>query len=467
MAGIVSYGAYIPLWRMGKETAGWNSSVEKAVGSFDEDAITMAVAASIDCLQDIKRNEIDEFLFATTSSPFEVKQAASLIATACSLPRNALTGDIAASTRGGTIALKLGLDAVKAGSARRVLTTSSEFRAPQARSDAELNYGDGAAAFILGNEDVIAEVEDFGTISDEIFDIWKLRGEKYERTWEDRFNLDEGYLRLLTEAVNSLLAKNKTQTSDIATAVYYAPNLRQHADMGKRLKLDPAQIEKAAFNAAGNTGTASVPMMLVSALERAKPGDRILVANYGNGADALLLRVTDKINSLPERRGIKKYSASKQYLKSYETYLQWKGLLDAAPIARRPPQRGPSAAAVWREKNKNLKLQGFRCRTCGYPQYPPEKVCANCGTRENMEPYDFADKKGQVFTFTKDYLAPTLAPPLVVCIVNIDGGGRLMLAMTDVIESEVNVGMPVEMSFRLLFVADGTPSYFWKCMPVR
>ncbi len=96
MAGIVSYGAYIPLWRMGKETAGWNSSVEKAVGSFDEDAITMAVAASIDCLQGIKRNDIDEFLFATTSSPFEVKQAASLIATACSLPRNALTGDIAA-----------------------------------------------------------------------------------------------------------------------------------------------------------------------------------------------------------------------------------------------------------------------------------------------------------------------------------------------------------------------------------
>lgn len=40
MAGIVSYGAYIPLFRLGKATAGWEGPSERALANFDEDSVT-------------------------------------------------------------------------------------------------------------------------------------------------------------------------------------------------------------------------------------------------------------------------------------------------------------------------------------------------------------------------------------------------------------------------------------------
>ena len=51
MVGIAAYGAYIPRYRLGAETVGWNSRQERAVANFDEDSVTMAVAAGSDCLR--------------------------------------------------------------------------------------------------------------------------------------------------------------------------------------------------------------------------------------------------------------------------------------------------------------------------------------------------------------------------------------------------------------------------------
>jgi hypothetical protein len=55
MAGIVSYGAYIPLWRLARDTiaASWGSASiggERSVANNDEDTVTMASEAAIDCL---------------------------------------------------------------------------------------------------------------------------------------------------------------------------------------------------------------------------------------------------------------------------------------------------------------------------------------------------------------------------------------------------------------------------------
>ena len=61
MVGIASYGAYIPRYRLNRKTIfanmGWFNSAtagvargEKAVANYDEDCVTMAVAAAQDCL---------------------------------------------------------------------------------------------------------------------------------------------------------------------------------------------------------------------------------------------------------------------------------------------------------------------------------------------------------------------------------------------------------------------------------
>ena len=69
MVGIVRFGAYVPLHRLGKETDGWTTAGERATANFDEDSITMAVAAALDCLEGVDRKRVDGVFFASTSSP--------------------------------------------------------------------------------------------------------------------------------------------------------------------------------------------------------------------------------------------------------------------------------------------------------------------------------------------------------------------------------------------------------------
>jgi len=90
MVGIVSYGAYVPLRRLGQGTQGWRAPGEKAIAYYDEDSLTMAVAAAIDCLGTIDRQTVDGFYFASTTSPYKEKLAATTAAstsTASQRPR--------------------------------------------------------------------------------------------------------------------------------------------------------------------------------------------------------------------------------------------------------------------------------------------------------------------------------------------------------------------------------------------
>ena len=117
MVGITAHGAYVPKYRLGPETAGWNSKLERAVANFDEDSVTMAVAAGIDCLRNRDRQSVDGLLFATTTPPYAEKQCAAIIAAALDLRHDIFTADITNVLRAGTTALKTGLDSVAAGSA--------------------------------------------------------------------------------------------------------------------------------------------------------------------------------------------------------------------------------------------------------------------------------------------------------------------------------------------------------------
>lgn len=56
MIGITSIGAYIPRYRLTLEEVGKMWQVrggpgEKSVAGYDEDAVTMAVAAALDCMK--------------------------------------------------------------------------------------------------------------------------------------------------------------------------------------------------------------------------------------------------------------------------------------------------------------------------------------------------------------------------------------------------------------------------------
>ena len=458
MVGIVSYGAYVPLRRLST-----GAQSEKAVANWDEDSLTMTVAAAIDCLGGIARETVDGLYFATTTPPYGEKLAATTAAWAADLRPDILTADITDSLRAGTAALRMAADAVKAGSAKNLLVTAADLRMGGGGMDA--GFGDGAAAFLIGDKDVIATLEGSYSLSNELLDVWRASGAKQVRSWEDRFVFEEGYLKILPQAVKSFLEKSGLAAKDITKAVFYGPDLRRHRQMAGTLGFKPEQVQEPLFDKLGNTGTAFTLMMLVAALEDAKPGDIILVASYGDGADVFLLEVTDKIKNIAVKWGMKRSLASKMILRSQGEYLAYR------EFAASDPERfgGASASVIARDRDAIYALRGVKCLTCGTVQYPPQRICTRCHTKDNFEPYSFADKKGRVFTFTLKYGAdiPVFARPMVDTMVDFEGGGRALFGMTDMIADKVKVGMDVEMSFRTLGAGGGIHNYFWRCMPPR
>lgn len=465
--GIRMFGAYVPKLRLTKESIGWGGPGERAVAGFDEDSVTLAVAAATDCLGSVAREIVDGVLFASTTAPYWEKQSAATIASALDLRRDILSQDITSSLRAGISSLRSAADAVRGGSAKNVLVTAADCRMAYPKSDMERSLGDGAAAFLVSDTDVAVEIEASHAVTAHMVDLWRSASDTYIRSGEDRFIMDAGYLPLLAEAVAGLLKKLGRTQADFTKVVYYSPDARRHAEMAKRLGLKPQQVQEPLYGALGNTGTAFPLMLLVAALEDARPGDRILLAGYGDGAEAYSLLVTDRIEQAKQGvRGIKKHIASSLRLASYEDFLRWRGVVPQEP-ARRPVPQPISLQAAWRDSERNISFRGSRCRSCKHVFYPSQKVCPFCRSIDQFDPVRLSDKRGKILTFSMDYVAGTPDVPLLVAVIDFDGGGRILCMMTDRDIHAVQVGMPVEMTFRKLGVIDGIHNYFWKAAPVR
>jgi len=468
MAGIVSYGAYVPLRRLGKGTRGWRSPNEKAVAYYDEDTVTMAVAAAIDCLGDMDRETLDGLYFASTTGPYKEKLVATLLACAVDLRRDILTVDCVDSLRAGTGALRLALDTVKAGSAGQILVTASDCRLGPPGSEMDQIFGDGAAAFIVGDKDAIATIEASYSVSHELFDYWRADTSQFVHTWEDRWVQEEGYLKVFPQVIGEFFNKNGLTPKDITRAVLYGNNARRHTEMVRKLGFEPSQVQDPLFSTVGNTGTAFALMQLVAALEEASPGDKILCASYGNGVDILLLQVTDAIKNVGQRRGIKQHLAHKMVLPGYDVYLGFHHQARGNPEGG----MGPAASVVAREVEAIYPLRGSKCQVCGTVQYPPQRVCTNCQAKDQMDSYRLSDKRAKVFTRVLDYAAPVPGydSPSVNTMIDWEGGGRAIFEMTDRDNSSpenLPIGMEVEMTFRKLLAGGGIHHYWWKCMPLR
>ena len=467
MAGITAFGAYVPRYRLGAETTGWNSPQERSIANFDEDSVTMAVAAGVDCLRGRDRQDVDGLIFATTTPPYSEKQCAAIIATALDLRRDIFTADITDVLRAGTTGLKSALDSVLAGSAANVLVVASDNRQGAPRGDTERNVGDGAVALLVSQDGVIATLEGSYSITENLMDSWRSAGDPFVRSWEDRFATEEGLERILGESVSGFLQKQGLAPSDVAKIALYAPDGRRHGQLTRRAGFKPEQVQDPLFGQMGNTGVAFPLMLLVTALEAAGPDHLLLTVSYGDGSDVLGFRTTDAITGVSPRMGVTGYLRSKQQLGSYETYARWRDVWLTDAAARRPAAASPSVTALWRESDKNLRLYGATCNQCGYLQYPAQRVCVDCQTRDDSTPVRLSDRTGAVFTYSMDYLAGSTDSPLVIAAVDFDGGGRILCMITDRELEEIQVGMPVEMSFRKLRVVNGIHNYYWKAVPKR
>jgi hydroxymethylglutaryl-CoA synthase len=476
MAGITSYGAYIPYNRLPRSviSAAWGRGGgrgEKAIAGIDEDTITMAVAAGIDCLKGTDPKTVDALYLATTTAPYKERQNSTIVATALDFRRDARNTDFANCLRAGTNAFMAALDAVNAGSLKSVLVCTSDTRLGGAAGEDEQLLGDGSAALLVGNDNVVVELEGSYTLSDDLVDFWRAHEDTFIRSWEDRFGRDAGYTQVPREVVKGVMEKMKLTPKDFAKACIYGANARSHATLCRALGFAPEQIQDPMLDTVGNTGVALPFMQLVAALESAKAGDRILMVSWGNGCEALVFKVTPQIEKIKGRRGIKGHMEIKRTIDNYGRYLLWRGLVSTAPLPR-PAASGVSMAAEWRERRTGFPLYGVKCKNCGTVQLfmsstTRARVCLECQAKDQFEPYRFADKTGKVVSFSHDFLGGGIDPPATRTVVDFEGGGRGLFDMVDRNPEECKVGMDVEMTFRKIRYALGTHTYFWKCKPVR
>jgi len=464
VVGITRIATYFPRRRLERAliAKAWGTRVPagtRTVAGLDEDALTMATDAVLACVADADPAAFDALYFASTSSPYLEKQVASVIATAADLRRDVVVADFAGSVRAGVAALRAALDGVRAGSLRTALVAAADARLAEPESELEPLLGDGAAALAVGGEGVVAELVAAASVAEEFTYVWRTDEQRTLRVSETRFGTTYGYVRDVAEAIGAALRKAELPPARIARLALGAPEPRAAAEAVRRAGFDPArQLDPSLLTEAGLLGTPEPLVLLARALETAAPGDFLVVAAYGEGADALVVRATERLPAA-RPRPLADRLARGLALPSYERYLRARGVLPHEPMGE------PVTAMIeWKELRQDVRLYGSRCDACGLVQYPQARICIGCQARDRMQEHKLG-KRGTVFTFTLDNLAPVPEHPMPMAVIDLEGGGRLYLQVTDAAEGEVRVGAPVELTFRRLHEAGGNRNYFWKARP--
>jgi uncharacterized OB-fold protein len=238
-----------------------------------------------------------------------------------------------------------------------------------------------------------------------------------------------------------------------------ASSPRAPQGIAKALGLDPkTQLQDSFWAMVGDTGAAQPLLMLAAALERAKAGDLILVCGYGDGADALLLRATG--NAPAAAASVSQQIEVKRTLPSYGRYARFRKLV-------KKESGGPdvsSPVVLWRDRKELLPLYGGKCPKCSTVQFPKHRVCIECGHSTGLEDQKL-ERRGTLFTFTNDFLFESPDPPVTHAVVDLEGGGRIYLQLTDCDAERVEIDMPLELTFRKLHDGGGFHNYFWKARP--
>jgi len=480
MAGITAYGAYLPRMRLQKQViADANSwfnpglkglaKGEKAICNWDEDAITMAVEAYSDCLGRAPGQALGTLILASTSLPFSDRQNSVIVAEALNLETSGLrTMDITSSQRAGTSGLLAALDASVSG--KNTVLLASEHRQTKCASREEMLYGDGAVAVAVGSENIIAEFVASHSKAVDFVDHFRGEGKDYDYGWEERWIRDEGYMKIIPATVTALLDETGVNASEIAHFILPTDMARVPAMVAKKLGFNTDAIADNLLQSVGSTGTAQALLLLAHRLENASAGDLVLLLGFGQGCDALLFRVTDKIGSTRPSRGVSGYLERRRVEENYNKYQSFNNLLIKEMGKRSEVTKQPYLSAMYRSRSLTNGFIGGKCSSCQTVQIPKHKYCVNpeCGAYDTQEDHPMVGAKGTVQTWTADKLTFDYSPPAYFGLVTFAGGGRLMMDMSEVDPGTFDTGAEVSVHFRIRQIDQeaGFRKYFWKAIQV-
>ncbi|WP_110207659.1 zinc ribbon domain-containing protein [Nocardioides daejeonensis] len=451
--GISAYAAYLPLHLLNDTRLGPGPSLGgrrcRSVANHDEDALTMAVEVA--GLLGESTESAPRLLVASTSAPYTARTAATLVHEALGLSAAVSAVDLAGH-RAGFTALDLAVESSS-------LAVASDTRLTRPGAPDELGQGDAAVAF-LGGTAAAAELLGRGSRTLELLDRWRLPGEVVDRTWDERFTADV-LVEAAGDAVRSTLEAAGVESADIV--VVSSTNPRAGAALRRALGSDGSDAALEAV--VGFTGAAHPGLLLADALDRAEPGQTILLVSAADGADAWLLRVGDGVRTARRGRSVAELVARRQPV-AYADHLRWKGLLDVQGPAR-PASAPPAAPPMHRRRGWKYRLEAVRCADCSTVTTPPGKACAGCGSTAGGKPELLHASEATVVSVTQDLLTTMPVPSVAVVVADFDGGGRLSGYATDVAADDVAVGARMRPTFRRMWTTEGIHNYFWKLRPVE
>jgi hydroxymethylglutaryl-CoA synthase len=313
MVGIITYGAYIPRYRIKVEeiTKVWGANAsditgglgvfEKSVPDLDEDAATIAVEAARNALKrrNVDPEKIGAVYVGSESHPYAVKPTACTVGEAIGATPVMTAADYEFACKAGTAAIQTCMGLVKSGMIPYGLAIGSDV-SQGAPSDAlEYTAAAGGAAYIIGNDNPIATLNHTCSFTTDTPDFWRREGQAYPRHG-GRFTGDPGYFKHVKGASNLLFEQIGTSAKDYTYAIFHQPNAKFPQKVAKDLGFKSEQIKPGLVVPwLGNTYSGASPIGLAATLDIAKPGDRIFVCSFGSGAgsDAFDITVTDAIAS--------------------------------------------------------------------------------------------------------------------------------------------------------------------------
>lgn len=471
MSGIVSYGVYLPFWRMQRSAISASLGQgggrgTRSVASYDEDTTSMGVEAARRALAWAPAGSRPTVVaFATTEPAYADKTNATTIHAALALDSSVGAVDCVGSVRSGGAAVMIA-------GFREGLAVLSDIRTGLPGGADEANGGDAAVALLMGaGPDAIAVGIGGAEVTAEFTDRWRTPGDHHSKQWEERFG-EHVYVPLAEQCVTDALKSAGITIADVDHVVVTGLHTRAVNAARKAIGARPEALADDFAATIGNTGTAHPFLMLADVLDRAKPGEVIAVVTLADGCATWLLRVTDAIERRRPQRTVRQLLAATRDDLGYGQFLTWRGQIHREPPRRPEPDRpaGPPSARgnAWKYGLFGSRDEG------GFVHLPPSRVSMNSGAIDQMEMVRMADVQATIATFTVDRLAYSMSPPVVAAVIDFDApegsgqtrSGRFQCELTDVDPGSVQIGGRVEMTFRRLYTVDGIHNYFWKARPL-
>lgn len=461
MRGIEGAGVYVPRFRLDVDEveSAWGTTnasgvASKAVPAADEDAVTMAVAASENALNNvtIDRDEIGFVGLATTTPPLEEEMLIPRVTRMLGLPASVAAQTATQSTLGFAEVLANALDNEMPS---LIIAADSPAGIP---ADTDHPLGSGAAAFVITSDPKIA-VRDRSWYLDEQPGI-RFRERGAEQL--DTLDITTYQRTAIRESIVNAIEGLERSANEYFAAALYQPDGGIPYRVTRGLAFENEVTERGMVtDQIGDAGAAGVPVGLVRALNAAGPGDHTVAGFFGSGGGAAAFLFEGGFE-----QSVTLFESEEPV--SYPEYLRKRGYVVSGSVAGGGAH--VSLPSWLQSLDQRYRLEAGACPNCSSLAFPPEGACPDCHAIVSFEPV-VMPRTGTIAAVTT--IGQGGAPPefaeqqqrgggfgiAIVELTNDTGSVTLPCQLTEGDAETLSIGDEVEAVIRNIYSQEGIPRY--------